>query len=242
MNNWFQFQQFKVIQEHAAMKIGTDSVILGAWCAAPQEGLALDIGCGTGILSLMIAQRTQLSIDAVEISEDACKDAARNFNECPWRSRIQLFQQSIQDFARGSRTYDFILSNPPYFTNSLKSIVPGRNLSRHDDSLSEMQLLQTVAQLLSPAGLFSLILPAEKANAFQTKAALLGFSLFRKLIIYPTHSKAPNRTILELKKTPCISQQEELIIRINDFYSLEYLNLTEDFYLKEYFEKNVKKT
>lgn len=243
MNNWFQFQQFKVYQEHASMKIGTDSVILGAWCTAPADGFALDIGCGTGILSLMIAQRTRLAIDAVDISEDACLDAARNFKESPWASRIGLHQRSVQDFACGQpaccpQAYDFILSNPPYFTKSLKSSVPARNLSRHDDSLSEMELLQAVAQLLSPSGTFSLILPADKAILFQAKAIALGFSLFRKLSIFPTQSKPANRTILEFKREKCISEEFSLKIRNENSYSDDYLQLTKEFYLQDYLKKN----
>lgn len=214
------------------MKVGVDSVLLGAWTRVSGTGFALDIGAGTGILSLMLAQRCNRVIHAVEINPEACIDTALNFASSPWTSRLKLYNQSIQDFLQEADVqYSLIISNPPYFSQSLKSVHPGRNLSRHDDSLSEFDLLRAVALLLGEDGIFSLILPASKADTFILKAAMHQLYLVRRLDIYPTASKPSNRCIFEFSrhKEPIIVSQ--LTVHDAFSYTEEYQDLTKDFYL-----------
>ncbi len=214
------------------MKVGVDSVLLGAWTHVSETGIALDIGAGTGILSLMLAQRSNLMIHAVEINPEACTDAAINFANSPWNSRLHLHNQSIQDFLQEvTISFSLIISNPPYFSQSLKSMHAGRNLSRHDDTLSEFDLLRAVSLLLSDDGVFSLILPASKADAFILKVSMHQLYLARRLDIYPTAAKPSNRCILEFSRHKGSMLHHQLIVHDIDSYTIEYQDLTKDFYL-----------
>lgn len=214
------------------MKVGVDSVLLGAWTSVSETGFALDIGAGTGILSLMLAQRSNLMIHAVEINPEACIDAATNFVNSPWNSRLVLHNQSIQDFLQEvTFSFSLIISNPPYFSQSLKSMHAGRNLSRHDDTLSEFDLLRAVSQLLNDDGIFTLILPASKADAFILKASLHQLYLARRLDIYPTAAKPSNRSILEFSRHKVSVLPQQMTVHDAGSYTIEYQNLTKDFYL-----------
>ena len=166
----FQFKQFLLFQDKCAMKFGTDSAILGSLLNPPPNGEnALDIGSGTGVLSLMLAQRSPIRIDAIEIQEDAFLQTEENFKNSPWCERLASFNSSLQSYST-KKTYDYIFSNPPYFSNSLKNLENNRKTSRHTDSLSFDELASNVSKLLSNIGEFTLILPVESFHEFQNFA------------------------------------------------------------------------
>ena len=244
-NHWFQFRNFLIVQSGSAMKVGTDSLILGSRIKPPEDGLILDIGAGTGLLSLMMAQKSNAVVHAVEINEDACKDAKTNFQSSKWSNRLQLHAMSIQDFAShpdfAQLKFDCILSNPPYFVNSLLSSNENRRLARHNTSLSRQDLLRAVGKLLSPMGTFHLILPFEQTDAFSHTALLSGLFEYNRLIIKPTEEKSPNRVILSFRREKSFRTEENLTLRINGVYSADYLDLCAEFYSDDFLKKNGQK-
>ena len=150
-NDYFQFKQFTIWQDQTAMKVGTDGVLLGAWSRAAQTGSILDIGTGTGLLALMMAQRTpaRVTIEGIEIAEKAYQQAKENIKNSPWHKRICLYHQSYQDFySQYQKAFDLIITNPPFFDNSLQGEQTDRNLARHSHSLSIQDLLQEVSRQL----------------------------------------------------------------------------------------------
>lgn len=163
----FQFQQFKVFQDQCAMKIGTDGVLLGAWTSINNSNTILDIGSGTGLIALMLAQRTLDSkISAVELDEHAFSQASSNFDISPWSDRLQIFHTSIQEFAKESaQHYDLIVSNPPFFEVSTQQ-KGARSLARSEQQLSLEELVMSVSSLLSPKGRFSIVIPFDREAYF----------------------------------------------------------------------------
>jgi tRNA1Val (adenine37-N6)-methyltransferase len=232
----FHFRFFSMMHEAATMKIGTDAMLLGAWTRIPEKGKALDIGTGSGILALMVAQRSEkLMIEAIDIDQLSVDQALFNFEASRWRERLLAITCSIQSFFLPSTAekYQLILSNPPYFTSTFKSNLERKNLARHTDSLNHRQLIEAAARLLHPQGLFSVIIPYDFANTFVAVAAESGLFLQRKLTIVPVEGKSANRVALELsfenKNKPEIQQ---LTIRRSDSsFTPAYNNLLKDFYL-----------
>lgn len=232
-NTYFQFKEFRVNQPNAAMKVGVDSVILGSWLKLDCPRSVLDIGTGTGLLALMMAQRNiQSQVVAVEIDDKAIVDARHNFQESIFASRLDLVHASIQEFAMlTDRRFDLIVSNPPYFDAGNRSVNEARSTARHHDSLSLDELFETAEMLLTPTGSFALILPydiKEKALAHAQNNTLF---LTAALAIYPTPDKQPNRVVLQFKKESKECENEKLLVRINGNYSPEYTQLTSGFYL-----------
>ena len=183
-NDYFAFKRFTVRQPRSAMRVGTDGVLLGAWCdSAPAGGRMLDVGTGTGVIALILAQRNPSArIDAVEIDEGSCLDAEGNFAASPWADRLTLYRRPFADFAAGCTVrYDRIVSNPPYFVASLKSPDPARTAARHAESLSYADLAAGAARLLVPSGRLSVILPAETACDFAASALNEGLYQVRAL-------------------------------------------------------------
>ena len=164
-NPYFQFKQFTVWHDKCAMKVGTDGVLLGAWCCVENITRILDVGCGTGLISLMLAQRCQAEIDAVDIDEAACIQARENADRSPFGDRLQIFHRPFANFVNesaGIRQYDCIVSNPPYFIDSLKCPDKQRNQARHTDTLTLEELIEGSKQLLAPQGKLYLILPFDQ--------------------------------------------------------------------------------
>ena len=233
MPETFRFKQFEINQEGAAQKVGTDSVLLGAWVKQCPYKSVLDIGCGTGILALMMAQRfTGTLIDAVEIDENAFVSAKKNVENSTFKSRISVYHKTIQDF-KPERTYDLIITNPPFFSSGYKSPTAQRSVARHNDNLTHEELLSVSAPLLSEKGSLNLILPVNEANSFSLKA--VKFGLFKNRICYviPLPDKAANRAMLTFKKEPTGQLSiEKIVLRNTDrTYSDAYKTLTNDFYL-----------
>jgi tRNA1Val (adenine37-N6)-methyltransferase len=230
----FHFKQFGLSDDMSAMKIGTDAVLLGSWVEINEESSILDVGTGAGILALMMAQRSEAMIDAVEIDSASAAQAARNITQSPWPERIRLHAISFQDFAKNQiPLYDLIISNPPYFTNSLKPPNTGRSIARHDDSLPVSVFMEGVGKSLSDSGKLAIIIPNEAGNSWTSEASLYNLKPSRMASVIPRQGKSANRLMVEFRKhgTP-LKQEEEIIIRdASGRYTDIYKNLTYDFYL-----------
>lgn len=235
-NPYFQFKRFTVRQDRCAMKVGTDGVLLGAWCGVEEASSILDIGTGTGLVALMAAQRSSAEVVAVELDESAASQAAENVVESPWRERITVVCASVQDYAeKAKRKFDHIVSNPPYFQDSLKSPREGRSLARHTDSLSYEDLVKSVVSLLSPEGVFSVIVPTTEFADMERCASSAGLHCVRRTDVLPTPTALSKRVLAEFSMEEGQGMKcDELIIEEGGRhqYSQQYISLTKDFYLK----------
>lgn len=238
-NSFFQFKQFTIQQEHCAMKVTTDACLFGAWCGfivnrqPSTVHRLLDIGTGTGLLSLMIAQKNNdTKIDAVEIDEHAVTQAASNFQASPWKERLQVHQTSIQQFNQKNQPYDFIISNPPFFHNDLKSDHAKRNLALHSEALSLEELLQSIKINLTDDGKFAVLLPYHRSVYFEELAGAEKFYIEEKIVVKQTPHHPFFRTMLLFSKQPATATQKEIIIKdeSND-YSTAFKELLKDYYL-----------
>lgn len=215
------------------MKVGTDAVLLPCLTDFSQANHILEVGCGSGVISLMSAQLSQAQIHAIDIHLQSVNQAQQNFKESPWSNRLTVQNISFQEFAQScTQEYDLIISNPPFFIDSLKSPIENRNLARHNDHLTHSELLNSARQLLKPNGTLSVILPQNEGVEFTKKALKDGFYLKSRTEIKPKPSKSANRVVIEL----CLVQQDnhvkQLIIREeNNEYTQAYKELTKDFYL-----------
>ena len=231
----FQFQKFAIKQEQCAMKIGIDSVLLGAWCPLSAPQCILDIGTGTGILALMLAQRSKCSIDAIEIDNAAYNEAAENISASRYKHRIEVFHQALQDF-RPTRLYDLIISNPPYFNATLLSHDQQRNNARHQTTLSYKELLQHSKRLLSPQGLVVFILPSESVSDIKKIADEEDLHLLKLTYVFGKKGKTAKRCLFALQSKPCTTTIEKIYIRTEDNrYSNEFQEISQDFYLPSIF-------
>lgn len=215
------------------MKVSTDSIVLGAW--APVQGCQriLDVGTGTGILALMLAQRTphDVQIDAVELDPAATEQAEENVNQSPWRERIRVIHQNVLTYA-GPR-YDLIITNPPYFHHGQTLPDAARQRARHTGELDHMALLAAVQRLLAPDGLFALILPVDVAESFVLLAVGQDWYVQRRCAIETRRGKAPALVMLVLTRTQvAMAEEETLCLREADHrYSTEFIALADAFYL-----------
>lgn len=233
-NSYFQFKQFRIVQERSAMKVGMDGVLLGAWVNASRAERMLDIGTGTGLIALMLAQKnTSAQIDAIEIDREACNEATFNVQQSDWSSRIQLFYQSFQEFT-AEKKYDLIVSNPPFFGNGVKAPGETRAQARHADALPLDILISGAANLLQENGRIALVLPAEQLHEVETLAKTNGLFIARLCRVQPNPVKPDFRILVELCNQPTDLQQETLMIEFERHhdYTPEYRELTKDFYLK----------
>lgn len=235
----FRFKRFAVEQDGCAMKVGTDGVLLGAWCRIrPTDKHFLDIGTGTGVIALQLSQRTEHTnsiVDAVEIHGQSCTRARENFEYSDWSERLRLYHAAIQDFVRETppAAYDHIVSNPPYFSDSLASPDAARTQARHTASLSYENLIGACDALLKPDGLISLILPAAEAGEMTGIAVGKGFFVSRRTEVWSTPKSGPKRLLLEFSRHEAIPELSSLVIEDAGpgSFSEDYRALTRDFYL-----------
>jgi tRNA1Val (adenine37-N6)-methyltransferase len=232
-NTWFQFKKFRIEQHRSALKVGTDGVLLGAWCNVAGTERILDVGTGTGLIALMMAQRTDADISAVEIDEASCQDARHNFQLSPWSERIQLYAADFNAFqASHAATYDLVVSNPPFFRQSLKTADSAASVARHDVALSFAQLIAGTRKLLNDRGRLAVIIPHEALDDFRETARLEGFYLCRKTTVIPKTGKSPKRVLLEFSVMQAYPEVEELVIlEDKNRYSEAFVELTKVFYL-----------
>lgn len=235
-NNYFQFKQFRIVQEKSAMKVGVDGVLLGAWADVSGANRILDIGTGTGLIALMMAQRNaDALIDAVEIEPDAFQEAVFNIQQSPWNERIQIELCSFQEFVEKSDLkYDLIVSNPPYFTNGDKAPLGNRATARHSDSLPLGDLISGAIGLLNEKGKIALVLPVDGLPELRHLADSNNLHISRICHVKPNPQKPVFRILVELTKSECIFQEENLLIEFEKHhdYTPEYKELSKDFYLK----------
>lgn len=235
-NNYFQFKQFRIVQERSAMKVGMDGVLLGAWVDVLKADRILDIGTGTGLIALMIAQKNPLAqIDAIEVDPDAFHEASLNIQQSAWSDRINAELYSFQEFTeRTNQKYDLIVSNPPFFTNGVKAPVENRARARHSDSLPLDVLISGAAGLLRGNGRIALVLPAESLQEITKLADLNKLYIARLCRVKPNPQKPVFRILIELANSACTIQESELMIEFEKHhdYTPEYKDLTKDFYLK----------
>jgi tRNA1Val (adenine37-N6)-methyltransferase len=237
-NTWFRFKQFTIQQEQAAMKVGTDGVLLGAWASVPGPGSrVLDVGTGTGLIALMIAQRTSdVRVDALEIDPSSAKQAKENFQDSPWKERIKGIETSFQDYSSQSNDrYDQIICNPPFFSASFKTKSKEKNLARHDDSLSLGDIFRGCVSLMKESTFISLILPVQKeAQVFELMSEHQ-MHCQRLTRVIPAPGKSPKRVLLEFSLIPGKCKEEKLTIETGTrhLYTDKYKNLVDEFYLGE---------
>jgi tRNA1Val (adenine37-N6)-methyltransferase len=230
----FQFKQFAVSDRSSAMKINTDAVLLGAWCDVETAVRALDIGTGCGIIALMMAQRTNARIDAIDIDKKSIEEAAENFSASPWSERIKAIHMSLQQFSVSTQNkYDIIVCNPPFFHDSLTSPKQDRTFSKHDIMLAKWELISGVSGLLAVKGILSLILPPFEMRKFEGLAGILGLYRKRQLLVRHREDKPVHRILTEFtrneKKNP---ELKEITLRNADnAFSSCHNKLTEVFYI-----------
>ena len=228
----FTFKQFAVEQEDVAMKVGTDGVLLGAWADCEGAKRILDIGTGTGVIALQMAQRNpEAQIRAVEIDETAAHRARANFDLSPWAERLTVEQSAVQEFAP-SEKFDLIVSNPPYFVDSLLPPDAKRSTARHTHDLTFEELDSAVARLLSESGKFALILPVTEFEKYLTITQL---HIVCRCDVCPVEGGAVKRIMGEFAKQRTAEIKHETIAiergKRGD-YTDDYRALTKDFYLK----------
>lgn len=235
----FQFKEFTVHQDKTAMKVGTDAVLLGAWCNLGDfPDTMLDVGSGTGVISLMLAQRSDaMTIDAVEVDGDAYEQTVENFEQSDWGDRLFCYNASFVEFAEEmseeEEEYDIIVSNPPFYTDNYETEDLARNKARFTSSLSFEELLKGVSEILSENGRFSTIIPFKEEANFSKLAKKYNLYLNRVCRVKGNPTSEIKRSLLELSFTESSIQEEELIIETKRHqYTDAYINLTKDFYLK----------
>ena len=228
----FRFKQFAVEQDDVAMKVGTDGTLLGAWADCEGAKRVLDIGTGTGLIALMLAQRNnQAEIHAVEIDETASKRARSNFDMSPWAERLDVECCAVQEF-NAPEKFDLIISNPPYFVDSLLPPDAKRSTARHTHDLSFEELDKAVCRLLADGGRFALILPTTE---FEKYLAITQLYLARRCDVYPKIGADIKRVMAEFTKHETVATKHETItieVDKRGDYTDEYRALTKDFYLK----------
>lgn len=233
-NNWFQFKQFKILQDKAEMKVGIDSVLLGSIASFTQPKEVLDIGSGTGLLALMAEQRTNAKVTAIEIEKNAYEQCVENVVLNKKEESIKVIHNSFQNFANTCfRKFDHIISNPPFFNGTYLSNNQNRNMVRHTIFLSEEDLYSGIIKCISENGKFSIIIPADRIEEHMQLSAKYGIYCFKIVDVFPTIEKQANRKILEFSTLKKNIVKEKIIIRNyeTNSYSDHYRRITKDFYL-----------
>ncbi|OFX17998.1 MAG: hypothetical protein A2033_10320 [Bacteroidetes bacterium GWA2_31_9] len=218
------------------MKVGTDGVLLGAWANVENASTILDIGTGSGLIALMVAQRSDAEIYAIDIDKNAFLQASENVINSKWNERINVEQVDFYDFAKNSKLkFDSIISNPPFFKNSLKNPALSKSIARHDVALNYEQLISESVRILTKNGNLSIIIPANEFENIEKLAFQNNLKISRKTFVKPAPAKNPIRVLLELihSKNSCNIAENEIVIEDGNrhCYTAEYISLTKDFYL-----------
>ena len=230
----FRFKQFIVEDDRSSMRVGTDAVLLGSWINPEHASEILDIGTGCGVLALMMAQKSAAYITAIDIDEISANQASLNFQQSLWNQRLRMLHLSFQYFVKYRQDqFDLILTNPPWFSNSLKSPMKSRNIARHDDHLKPGDLFEGVKRILKEYGKFYIIIPENDISSTMAVARKNNLFLNRRMMIIPKSGRKPKRILMEFTFTfPDHTITEEMIIRREDnSFTPDYRKLTKDFYI-----------
>lgn len=234
-NPHFSFKRFTVYHDKCAMKVGTDGVLLGAWVKLGKVRRVLDVGTGTGLIALMLSQRSEgfISIDAIDIDEDAVLQTLENVERASFRN-VKAIHSSLQDYVeKCDEKYDIIVSNPPYFSSSLHSPDGQRTLARHTNSLPMVEFMNISARLLSPGGYLSLIFPYAEKDLLIGLAENAGLFVSRITNVYPMPHLDAKRVLLEFSKVKQDAEIADLTIeKERHIYTDDFTELVKDFYLK----------
>lgn len=232
-NPYFQFKQFTVWHDKCAMKVGTDGVLLGAWTSVQGAHRILDVGTGTGLVALMLAQRSpaNIKIVALEIDAAAVKQAEENVARSLWKERIEVMPADFKQY-QSSDKFDVIVSNPPYFVDSLECPDRQRSAARHNDALTYEELLEGVAGLLAEDGAFTIVIPMDVADKVKRIAFAKKLYAVRQLNVITKPGGIPKRVLITFTFSTQECVVEELLTEFaRHQYSEEYIALTRDYYL-----------
>jgi len=238
MSPSFRFREFEIQHEQSTMKVGTDAIVLGSWLKIDADCKhILDVGCGSGVLALMLAQRTSAKIHAIDIDEASVLEADLNFKNSPWKNQLKAFHCAFQNYLPpGNIKYDLIVSNPPFFQNSLLPRSERLRLAKHNIALTMPHFVENVKRLLNDNGRWAVILPLESFDDILMLATQSGFRMTNRLNVIPKTGKPVKRIAVEFcritSKTP---ESENLVIRDDDgAYSKAYKFLTQDYHAEGY--------
>ncbi len=229
----FQFKQFSVEDNTSTMKVGTDAVLLGAWTNVQNAKNILEIGTGSGVISIMLAQRSEVKIEAIDIDKNSVDQASDNFKNSPWDKHLSAKHFSLKEFMiENKNRYDLIISNPPFFIDSLKSPNKNKTRSKHTDELSYSDLIRGLIHFLSPQGRACIILPYNESKSFINLARIEKLYLNKQLLIKPKKDKVANRVLMEFSfKKVSLNETKIYLREIDNSFSDEYKNLSKDYYL-----------
>ncbi len=234
-NSYFRFKQFTINQDKCAMKVGTDGCLLGAWADLRQSHKILDVGCGSGLIAIMAAQRcSEAYITGIELDKDAASQARENADASPWSERMNIIHKDFLQYAPDEK-FDTILSNPPYFVGSMKCPDDKRSKARHDDSLASDALLAHACELLLEGGKLSVVIPAEQSEIWNKQALSVGLHLTRITFIHTRATAAPKRVLMEFTKgenATTLLKKDFVLEEEPGKYSEEATRLLQPFYLK----------
>ncbi|PWT76134.1 MAG: methyltransferase [Bacteroidetes bacterium] len=233
-NTYFKFKQFTIHQDQCAMKVCTDACILGAWFAEkiPSNSSVLDIGSGTGLLMLMLAQKNKSEIDGIELDLPSFKQLKENIHQSKWKEHLRVFPGDVRNHAFSFR-YDFIIVNPPFFENDLLSDIEEKNLAKHSKSLTLQELISVIDQNLHASGSFGILLPFHREKEFEELASARHFYPQEKLLVKQTPAHPYFRSIIHFSrnKVPTIMGAELTIQEQEGKYTPDFVELLRDYYL-----------
>lgn len=236
-NSYFQFKQFTVHQERAALKVSTDSCLFGAWVSEEVKSKklkvknVLDIGAGTGLLMLMLAQKIDAFIDGVEIDQPSYEQVKENLNASPWKERLHLFLGDVKE-VHFKKRYDLIISNPPFYEGDLKSSTTNRNIAMHDEGLKLDELLKVVDENLGDEGCFAALLPYHRADRFITDAEVYHLHMAKRTDVKQTVNHSFFRTMLLFVKNKVKPEKDSMSVKDDkNGYTPEFIELLKDYYL-----------
>ena len=238
----FQFRQFAVLDQLSAMKVNTDAILLGAWAHVEQAKTILEVGCGCGIVSLMLAQKNLTAeITGIDIDHNSIIEANENFNRSLWSKRLKAKHISFQEFASQNKdVFDIIISNPPYFDKSLLPDLSSRIVSKHTHSLNFLDIIHHCWHLLSESGKLIFIIPFDDKEKLLEAAKVKGFHTSRCAFVKTRPFKTPFRYLVELSKSPLAYQEETFSIQDdNHYFSEEYKKLTGEYHPEHFLNKRV---